>query len=479
MRSILLALAFCSAAALARADSPAPAAAAPPPAALGLPGFRDLARAVKPCVVNLSVVKNVKAGLGGDGDPFMQQFFGRFFGQQAPDGGERDQWFKQSSLGSGVIVDAQSGYILTNNHVVEGADDITVKLADKRELKASVVGRDPKTDLAVIKLKTAENLTAASFGDSDALEVGDWVLAIGSPFGLEQTVSHGIISAKGRVIGEGPYDDFLQTDAPINPGNSGGPLVNLAGEVVGINSAITSRSGGSEGIGFAIPSNLARSIYRQLVSTGKVVRGWLGVSIQDLDPALARHFGLAADAKGVLVADVLDHGPARDAGLRSGDVILKYNGKPVDASRDLQRRVAETAVGQSVSLGLWRDRGTVTVNLKVGNMDEADGAAGPDQGPSKAPRLGLQVHALAPEDARRRHLDHAVVVDAVEPGSAAEQAGVQPGDVVLEMDKSRIDSPEQLAGAAKRLKAGDAVILRVQRGGRSLYLTLQLGDDSN
>jgi serine protease Do len=479
MRKFLLLTVLLSSTAFARADAALAPAGGSPASAVGLPSFRDLARAVKPSVVNLSVVKNVKAGLGGDGDPFMQQFFGRFFGQQGPDGGGRDQWFKQSSLGSGVIVDAQAGYILTNNHVVEGADDITVKLADKRELKASVVGRDPKTDLAVIKLKTAAGLTAAQFGDSDALEVGDWVLAIGSPFGLEQTVSHGIISAKGRVIGEGPYDDFLQTDAPINPGNSGGPLVNLAGEVVGINSAITSRSGGSEGIGFAIPSNLARSIYHQLVASGKVVRGWLGVSIQDLDPALARHFGLAADAKGVLVADVLDHGPAREAGLRSGDVIVKYNGKPVEESRDLQRRVAETAVGQSVSLGLWRDRASANVSLKVGNMDDQEPGSEISQGPAKAPKLGLQVHGLDPDEARKRHLDHAVVVDAVEPGSAAEEAGVQPGDVLLELDKTRVTSPEQLSREAARLKNGDAVVLRVQRGARSLYLTLQLGSDSN
>ncbi|HXC65475.1 MAG TPA: PDZ domain-containing protein, partial [bacterium] len=227
------------------------------------------------------------------------------------------------------------------------------------------------------------------------------------------------------------------------------------------------------------PSNLARSIYHQLVTTGKVVRGWLGVSIQDLDPALSRHFGLAADAKGVLVADVLDHGPAREAGLRSGDVIVKYNGKPVEESRDLQRRVAETPVGQSVTLGLWRDRATASVSLKVGNMDEQDGAAEVAQGPAKAPRLGLQVHGLDPDEARKRHLDHAVVVDAVEPGSAAEQAGVQPGDVLLELDKTRVLSPAQLSEEAAHLKTGDAVVLRVQRGGRSLYLTLQLGADSN
>ncbi|HTA16405.1 MAG TPA: trypsin-like peptidase domain-containing protein, partial [bacterium] len=217
----------------------------------GLPSFREVARKVRPAVVNLSVVKNVQAGTM---DPFMDQFFGRFFDQ--PQGNpqsnpDQSQWFKQRSLGSGVIVDAKAGYVLTNNHVVDGADAITVKLADGRELQGSVVGRDPKTDLAVVRIKDASGLTAASFGDSDRIEVGDWVLAVGSPFGLEQTVSHGIISAKGRVIGDGPYDDFLQTDAPINPGNSGGPLVDLDGAVIGINTAITSQSGGSEGVGFA------------------------------------------------------------------------------------------------------------------------------------------------------------------------------------------------------------------------------------
>src|SRR5665213_2805385 len=226
----------------------------------GLPGFRDLARKVRPAVVNLSVVKNVTMGVT---DPFMDQFLGRFFRQPQ---GKPEEPFKQHSLGSGVIVDAMGGYVLTNNHVVEGADAITVKLADKREFPGVVVGRDPKTDLAVVKIKGASDLSALAFGDSDGVEVGDWVLAVGSPFGLEQTVSHGIISAKGRVIGAGPYDDFLQTDAAIHPGNSGGPLLDIRGRVIGINTAVASESGGSEGVGFAIPSNLARDIYRQLVS---------------------------------------------------------------------------------------------------------------------------------------------------------------------------------------------------------------------
>ncbi len=319
---------------------------------LVLPNFKDVAKKVRPSVVNLSIVKNIKVGgfQSFQRDPFFRQFFGRNFdgdGQEEAQGeGGGTQSVPQNSLGSGVIIDAEKGYILTNNHVVDGADGITVKLADKRELAGEVVGRDPKTDLAVVKLKKpAPDLVALSFGDSDAMDVGDWVLAIGSPFGLEQTVSHGIISARGRVIGDGPYDDFLQTDAPINPGNSGGPLVNLDGEVIGINTAITTRSGGSEGIGFAIPSNLARKVYRDLASVGHVTRGWLGISIQDVDGPLAKHFGLAAGTQGALVGDVMEGGPAKAAGLKSGDVIQAFDGKPVDSVRELQRMVADSPVG--------------------------------------------------------------------------------------------------------------------------------------
>jgi serine protease Do len=456
----LAALAFLPALA-ARADTAA------------LPGFKEVARKVRPAVVNLSVVKNVKAG-GMGMDPFMDQFFGRFF--QQPDQG-REQTFKQRSLGSGVIVDAQAGYVLTNNHVVEDADAITVKLADKRELPGTVVGRDPKTDLAVVRIKDASGLTAAPFGDSDQIDVGDWVLAVGSPFGLEQTVSHGIISAKGRVIGDGPYDDFLQTDAPINPGNSGGPLVDLAGEVVGINTAISTRSGGSEGIGFAIPSNMAKSIYHELVSSGKVVRGWLGISIQDLDPALAVHFGLPKDSKGVLVADVMDQGPAKAAGLRSGDVIQSFAGKSVDSVRELQRLVAETPVGKESDLAVWRGDGLKNLTVKIGNMDQGDDAESQgDSEASPAPKLGLDVRPLTPDEAQQRHVEGGAYVEQVAPGSPAEEAGIQPGDLILELGHNSVHGPQDLARYAKRLKAGSTLVLRVQRDGRSLYLTLQIPD---
>ncbi|HTB21169.1 MAG TPA: Do family serine endopeptidase [bacterium] len=438
----------------------------------GLPSFRDVARAVRPAVVNLSVVKNVQAQM----DPFMNQFFGRFFDQTQPN--PQSQWFKQSSLGSGVIVDAKDGYVLTNNHVVDGADAITVKLADKRELPGVVVGRDPKTDLAVVRIKDASNLTEAPFGDSDAIEVGDWVLAVGSPFGLEQTVSHGIISAKGRVIGDGPYDDFLQTDAPINPGNSGGPLVDLSGAVIGINTAISTQSGGSEGVGFAIPSNLARQIYRELVAKGKVVRGWLGVSIQDLDASLAARFGLAKDAQGVLVADVMDQGPAKDAGLESGDVILAIDGKTVEGVSELQREVAAAPVGGEVQLKVWRDARARLIKVKVGDMgrfdnDSDEGQAAADDSAS-TPRLGLQVRALADDEVQQNDGEAGVVVTQVDAGSPAEDAGIQAGDVIVELGRSHVASPGQLEGLVRRLKAGDGVVLRVRRNGRSLYLTLQV-----
>jgi serine protease Do len=443
----------------------------------GLPSFRELARKVRPAVVNLSVVKNVQAGTM---DPFMDQFFGRFFDQPQSNpqsNPDQSQWFKQRSLGSGVIVDAKGGYLLTNNHVVDGADAITVKLADGREFPGTVVGRDSKTDLAVVRIKDASGLTAAPFGDSDQIEVGDWVLAVGSPFGLEQTVSHGIISAKGRVIGDGPYDDFLQTDAPINPGNSGGPLVDLQGDIIGINTAITSQSGGSEGVGFAIPSNMARQIYRELVSKGKIVRGWLGISIQDLDPSLAARFGLAGDAQGVLVADVMDQGPAQAAGLKSGDVIQTLDGKPVSSVKELQFSVASSPVGSTLRLGIWRDSNPRTIRVKVGDMesfDADDGRSGDTT--AETPRLGLQVRALTDDEAQRMQGGTGVVVTQVDGGSAADEAGIQPGDTIVELGRSQVSGPDQLAGLVRRLKAGDEVVVRVERDGHGLYLTLQVPD---
>jgi serine protease Do len=455
-------------------------ALAPAPA-LQPASFKETARQVKPSVVNISTVKNIKAGAPfglGNGEGTGNPYFDRFFGGRGGRGGE--QIYKTRSLGSGVIIDSGAGYILTNNHVVEDADKITVKLSDKRELDAEIVGRDSKTDLAVLKVKQATALSAAPFGDSDQMEVGDWVLAIGSPFGLEQTVSHGIISARGRVIGQGPYDDFLQTDAPINPGNSGGPLVNLAGEVVGINTAITSNSGGSEGVGFAIPSNLARRIYKELIKSGKITRGWLGVSIQELDEPLARYFGLPESAKGAVIADVMEEGPARAAGAKNGDVILEFNGKKLDGVRDLQRMVADTPVGQGIVLKVWRDKAWKNLGIKIGNMaafdvDQPQGAS--TEGPKV--RLGLRVRNLAPEELGEGKQGRVVVEDVVS-GSPAEEAGIRPGDRVLELDREAVRSAEDFSRLARKLKDGDSVVLRISRQGRSLYLTLRMaGQEKN
>ncbi len=320
---------------------------------IGFPqSFADLVEKVKPAVVNISTETTVRIPgnpfrhfFGPDEEGPFGDFFKRFFGDIP------DRELKQQSLGSGFIID-KDGYIITNNHVVEGADEIKVKLADKREFKARVVGRDPKTDLALIKISSIfKDLPTLPLGDSDKIRVGDWVLAIGNPFGLEHTVTQGIISATGRVIGSGPYDNFLQTDAPINPGNSGGPLINLKGEVIGINTAIIASG---QGIGFAIPSNMAKTVITQLKEKGKVTRGWIGVSIQSMTPELAQSFGLK-DTRGALVADIVPGGPADKAGLKRGDIIISFDGKEINEMSELPRIVAETPIGKTVNLKIIRN----------------------------------------------------------------------------------------------------------------------------
>jgi serine protease Do len=334
------------------------------PEVIGFPrSFADLAEKVRPAVVNISTVTTVRIPGGpfhqffgpGDEGPFGD-FFRKFFGNIP------DQELKQQSLGSGFIVD-RDGYIITNNHVVAGADEIKVKLADGREFKAKVIGRDPKTDLALIKITTIfENLPVLGLGDSDAIRVGDWVLAVGNPFGLEHTVTQGIISATGRVIGAGPYDNFLQTDAPINPGNSGGPLVNLKGEVIGINTAIIAAG---QGIGFAIPSNLARHVTSQIKATGKVVRGWIGVSIQSMTPELAKALKIK-EPHGSLVSAVNSEGPAEAAGIRRGDVIVSFGGKDIKDASSLPPIVADTPPGKTVDVAVIRNGKEMHLKLTVG-----------------------------------------------------------------------------------------------------------------
>jgi serine protease Do len=429
--------------------------------------FRQVAAAVRPAVININAVTVVRSPFAAPRSPmedfFGEEFFRRFFGEPR----ER----RQRSLGSGVIVDA-SGVALTNAHVVEGAADIEVVTADGKKARARVIGADAKSDLAVLRLEGSGPYTPARLGDSDGVEVGDWVLAIGSPFGFTQTVTAGIISAKGRALGQGPFDDFLQTDAAINPGNSGGPLVNLTGEVIGINTAIVSRTGGSLGIGFAIPINVAKRVYTDLSARGRVVRGWLGVSVQPLTAELARSFG-AGDERGVLVAEVVDGSPAQKAGLEAGDIIVEFNGKPVTAPDDLQRAVGLAEPGQAARLRVLRDRRERLLEFRLG---EATGQSEPPSRGRGKSLLGLDVRPLTPDVARQFGLpaQDGVVVVAVEAGSPADAGGVQPGDVVREVNRQPVRSLADFTRLTKSLREGERLTLLLQRADAALYVAFTL-----
>jgi serine protease Do len=424
--------------------------------------FAKVAEAVGPAVVNINTVMRGGGGRTPIEEFFGDEFFRRFFGEIP----ERQQ--QQRSLGSGVIVDP-SGIALTNAHVVERATDIEVVTAEGKKHKAKIIGLDRRTDLAVLRLQGGGPYPSAVLGDSDKLKVGDWVLAIGSPFGLQQTVTAGIISAKGRSIGQGPFDDFLQTDAAINPGNSGGPLVNMSGEVVGINSAILSRSGGNVGIGFSIPSNMAKRIYTELAAKGKVTRGWLGVSIQPLTPELAKSFGLK-EPKGVLIADVVKDSPADKAGLASGDILMEFDGKKLEAPQDLQKLVAVTAPGKGLPMKVWRDKAEKTLEIKVGETPEDTAQLEPG-GKGKS-LLGLETRPITPEIARQLNLrtTEGVVVARVDEDGAAAEAGLQKGDVIREVNRQRIRNPQDFERATQGLKPGDRITVLLQRGPQSLYV---------
>jgi serine protease Do len=376
---------------------------------------------------------------------------------------------RQRSLGSGFIIDAD-GFILTNNHVVENAQKIVVKLADDQEYEAKVVGRDAKTDIAIIKINAKAALTAASLGDSDNLDVGEWVVAIGNPFGLDSTVTSGIVSAKGRHIGQGPYDNFIQTDASINPGNSGGPLINLRGEVIGINTAIFSRTGGNMGIGFAIPINLAKEVLPQLRGKGKVTRGYLGVLIQKVTPEIAESLGMDR-GYGALVANVSKDGPADKAGVKVGDVIVEFDGKEVKDSGDLPIIVARTAVDKKIRMKVLRDKTEVTLNVAVGELkDEEVVASAPEKG-----ELGMTVQKLTPQLAENLGLDKTdgVVVTAVEPGSAADEAGIRRGDVIVEVDRKPVRGVEEYRKFIAGSRKGRGILFLVRRGESTLFLALK------
>jgi serine protease Do len=427
--------------------------------------FARVAETIKPAVININTLS--KGGLGGPGgrtpfeEFFGEEFFRRFFG-------EAPERIPQRSLGSGVIVDP-SGIALTNAHVVEKATDIEVVTVEGAKHRAKVIGMDRKTDLAVLRLDDGKNsFKYARLGDSERIQVGDWVIAVGSPFGLQATVTAGIISAKARQIGQGPFDDFLQTDAAINPGNSGGPLVNMQGEVIGINTAIVA---GGSGIGFAIPINMAKKIYTELVAKGKVSRGWLGVSIQPLTPELAKSFGVR-DTKGVLISDVVPDSPASKSGLRSGDVLLEFNGKKVDAPADLQRAVGLSSPNQDAKVKVLRDQAERTIEIKIGEAPDERAEARTPNGSRGRTTLGLDVRPVTPEIARQLNLPspEGVVVARVEDGSPASEAGVQRGDVIREINRQRVRTMTDFERLTKDTKEGDRLTVLLQRGQMSLYV---------
>ncbi len=435
---------------------------------ISLPSFADLVERLKPSVVNISTTSVVRIrgffpfeSPFGEHDPF-EEFFRRFFGEVP----QRE--YRQRGLGSGFII-SKDGYIVTNNHVVERAKEIQVILEDGESYDAKVVGKDPKTDLALLKINPKKELKAVTFGDSDSLRIGDWVIAIGNPFGLGHTVTAGIVSAKGRSLGLGQYDDFIQTDAPINPGNSGGPLFNLKGEVVGVNTAIVA---GGQGIGFAIPSNMAKYVIEQLKTKGKVVRGWLGVLVQQVTPEIAESLGLK-EPQGALVSDVTPGSPAEKAGIKRGDVIVEFDGHRIKEMPDLPKLVATTPPGKEVKIKIIRERQQKELKLKVGELKEESFSRHEN---SSNRDIGLSVSDITPEIASRYELKdrRGVVVTDVERGSVAEMAGFQPGDIILEINREPITSTDDYTRVLERSDKEKPILFLVKRGENTIYIALKV-----
>jgi len=437
--------------------------------------FSQVVNAVSPAVVNISTVKVVGRGNSAfSEDPFFE-FFNDFF-NPFYDGLEKN--WREQSLGSGVIV-SSDGYIITNYHVVSNAEKIRVTLFDKRTFNGKVIGADPKTDIAVVKI-SAGGLPVLPWGDSDRLQVGEFVLAIGNPFGLSHTVTMGIISAVGRAnVGIADYEDFIQTDAAINPGNSGGPLVGIHGDLIGINTAIFSKSGGYQGIGFAVPSNMARSIMEQLVKEGKVVRGWLGITIQELTPEMAKKFGYDG-VKGALVGEALAGSPAERGGIRSGDIVLKYGGKDVEGPAELKNMVARSRPGEKVPVVLLRDRKQLRLIVSIGDQpgEQERPEARPASGSPSSIFSGLSVINLTGDIARQLDLEggeSGVVVVGVRAGSPAEVAGLRRGDLIQEIDRMRVEDVEDFNRIAAAIQPDETVLMFINRAGRKFYLTVQAG----
>ena len=509
------------------------AAAPPPPASTGLPApppdanvaqpsvqppvpmrdapssFRPLARQLLPAVVNISTMQGTQARANRPDAPDMPQappgspfeeFFRDFFNRNRPGqppgqspgqppgggGGPEQAPRRGQSLGSGFIVDT-AGIVVTNNHVIDGADQINVILQDNTTIRARLLGTDPRTDIAVLKIETDKPLTAVPWGDSDDAQVGDWVMAIGNPFGLGGTVTVGIVSARGRDIRQGLYDDFIQTDAAINRGNSGGPLFDMHGRVVGINTAIYSPTGGSIGIGFSIPSNLAKNIVAQLADGGKVRRGWLGVNIQQVTDEIAESLGLHGGGRGALVARAQEEGPAAKGGIRNGDVVLRFNGQEVKEMRNLPRIVAETPVGRQVPVVVWRDGREQTLQVTVGELPAepqlAAATPGPQVRPTELAGLGLRVSGITPELRERFGLkpeQRGVVVTEVLPGTTAAEREIRAGDVIVEVQQERVTTPQEVQQRLEQLRkqnrASALFLIEGQQGQRFVPLRLRGGE---
>jgi serine protease Do len=453
-------------------------------------GFADLAAKLLPSVVNISTTQTVEGREGPampqlpPGSPF-EDFFKEFFDRNQP----QQRKHKATSLGSGFII-STDGYVVTNNHVIADADEISVILHDDTRIKAELVGRDTKTDLAVLKIKSDRKLTAVKFGNSKKARVGDWVVAIGNPFGLGGTVTAGIISARGRDINAGPYDDFIQTDASINRGNSGGPMFNLAGEVIGINTAIFSPSGGSVGIGFAIPASTAEPVISQLIKSGAVKRGWLGVHIQAVTEEIAETLGLKK-AEGALVANVIEDSPAAKGGIKSGDVILEFDGKSVNEMRSLPRIVAETEVGKPVDVSIWREGKPATVKVAVGELkddgkqassEQSSGSGAGPGGELTIDELGLTLSPLNDKVRERFKLKadaKGVVVTKVEGDGPAGAKDIRPGDVIIEVSQEEISTPAEvrtkIAAAKKAGRKSVLLHLEGQNGLRFVAVRIEKG----